>query len=97
MGTLHGFEIPFTIDVPGGLVGEQKVTPGDRAMAALASGYWVRFGITGDPNGMERPNWSRYDPVLDRILHFTNDGVIIGPDPLRPRHDLWKNLRSTQN
>jgi para-nitrobenzyl esterase len=32
-GTLHGFEIPYTYDIPGALVGN-KVTKADMAMAA---------------------------------------------------------------
>jgi para-nitrobenzyl esterase len=32
--TPHGFEIPFTLDIPGGLVGEDKVTPSNRRWPA---------------------------------------------------------------
>jgi carboxylesterase type B len=49
MGTLHGLEIPFVMNVPSALVGPDKVTPTDEAMAALTSAYWVYFGLTGDP------------------------------------------------
>jgi len=55
MGTLHGFEIPFTMDIPATMVGD-KVTPTDKAMADLTSAYWVTFGLTSDPNGGGRPN-----------------------------------------
>jgi para-nitrobenzyl esterase len=47
------------------------------------------IGKTGDPNGGNRPLWPKYDPELDRIFHFTNSGVIVGTDPLKPRLDLW--------
>lgn len=87
MGTIHGFEIPSTLDLPAGIV-KEKVTPTDELMAAIASGYWAQFGKTGDPNGGGRPEWPRYDPAVDRILHFTNSGVIVGTDPLRQRLDL---------
>ena len=49
-GTLHGFEIPYTFDIPAALVGD-IVTAADKAMGALASAYWVSFARTGDPNG----------------------------------------------
>ncbi len=49
-GTLHGFEILYTLDIPAALV-KDKVTPGDWAMAALASAYWVEFATKADPNG----------------------------------------------
>ena len=93
MGTLHGFEIPFTLDIPSALVGD-KVTPTDKAMGDLASAYWVQFGKTGDPNGGGRPNWPRYDPAVDRIIHFTNSGIIVGTDPLKLRLDLWERVWS---
>jgi len=89
MGTLHGFEIPFTIDIPDAMVGD-KVTPTDKAMADLVSAYWVGFGLTGDPNGGGRPMWPRHDPAVDRLIHFTNSGVIVGTDPLKQRLDLWQ-------
>jgi para-nitrobenzyl esterase len=91
MGTLHGFEIPFTLNLPGALVGA-KVTAADKAMADLASDYWVAFGKTGDPNGEGRPVWPRHDPAIDRIIHFTNTGVIVGTDPLMGRLDLWQKV-----
>jgi len=91
-GTLHGFEIPYTFNIPGVLVGADKVTPNDRIMGNLASSYWVQFGLTGDPNGGGRPEWPRYDPAADRLLLFTNGGVIVGTDPLKGRIDLWQKV-----
>ena len=94
MGTLHGFEIPFTFDIPGAMVGA-NVTGTDKEVAALASAYWVQFALTGDPNGGGRPVWPRHDSTADRIIHFTNSGVIVGTDPLKPRLDLWQSLWDT--
>ena len=75
-GTLHGFEIPYTFNFPAAHVGD-KVTDADKAMGVLTSGYWVAFGKTGDPNGDERPEWPRHDPSADRVINFTNDGVVV--------------------
>jgi para-nitrobenzyl esterase len=91
MGAQHGMEIPFTLDLPSALV-QEKVTGTDKDMAALVSAYWVHFAKTGDPNGEGRPNWPNYDSRVDRIIHFTNSGVIIGTDPLKPRLDLWEGV-----
>ena len=96
MGTLHGFEIPFTMNVPGTLVGD-KITRTDAAAADLVSGYWVQFGLTGDPNGGTRPLWPKHDPAVDRLMHFTNSGAIVGTDPIRPRLDLWQRVWSRAN
>ncbi len=89
VGALHGFEIPFTLNVPAAMV-KEKVTPTDKAMADLASAYWVAFGLTGDPNGSGRPAWPRHDPLVDRLIHFTNSGIVVGTDPLKARLDLWQ-------
>jgi len=93
MGTVHGFEVPFTLDVPAALVGD-KVTPTDRIMANVTSAYWAQFGKTGDPNGGARPMWPPYDPDVDRLIHFTNSGIIVGTDPLKSRLDLWEQVWS---
>jgi len=96
MGTLHGFEIPFAMNVPGALVAD-KLTRTDALMGDLVSGYWVSFGLTGNPNGGTRPVWPRYDPAIDRLMHFTNAGPIVGSDPLKPRLDLWQRMWSRAN
>ncbi|MDP9810704.1 para-nitrobenzyl esterase [Rhizobium tibeticum] len=88
-GTLHGFEILYTLDIPAALV-KDKVTPADWAMAALASAYWVEFATKGDPNGGSRPNWPQHDPAADKVFDFRNNGATVGADPLKPRLDLWQ-------
>jgi para-nitrobenzyl esterase len=94
IGARHGFEIPFTINAPAALVGPEQVTATDQAMADLTSAYWVQFATTGDPNGIGRPFWPKHDPAIDRIIHFTNSGIIIGTDPLKARLDLWERTFS---
>jgi para-nitrobenzyl esterase len=93
-GTLHGFEIPYTFDIPAALV-RDKVTADDKKMGATASGYWVSFGKTGDPNAGDRPQWPRHEPGVDKIIDFTNTGVTVGSDPLKARLDLWHKVWST--
>ena len=90
-GTLHGFEIPYALAMPAAIV-KDKVTDADKAMATLASAYWVSFGKTGDPNGGARPQWPRYEPGVDKIINFTQDGVVVGPDPIKARIDLWQKV-----
>jgi para-nitrobenzyl esterase len=90
-GTLHGFEIPYAFNIPAAIVGDE-MTEADKAIGALASAYWVAFGKTGDPNGGGRPEWPRHDPAVDRVIDFTNAGVVVGPDPLKARLDLWQKV-----
>ena len=94
MGALHGYEIPFALNVPAALVGRSKATPTDIATADLISAYWASFGLTTDPNGGARPMWPRHDRMVDRLIHFTNSGVIVGTDPLKARLDLWERVWS---
>jgi para-nitrobenzyl esterase len=90
-GAPHGFEIPYAFDIPAAHVGD-KVTDADKAMGALASAYWVAFARTGDPNGDGRPQWPRHDPASDKVINFTNSGVVVGPDPIKARLDVWKKV-----
>ena len=90
---MHGFEIPYVFDIPAALVGG-NVTGADKAMGELTSAYWVSFAKTGDPNGGNRPQWPRHDPAVDQVIDFTNNGVVVGPDPLKPRLDLWRKVWS---
>ena len=68
------------------------MTDADKATGRLASAYWVAFGKMGDPNGDDRPELPRHDPSVDRVINFTNAGVVVGPDPLKARLDLWKKV-----
>jgi para-nitrobenzyl esterase len=95
-GTMHGFEIPYVLNLPAALVGESAVIDADRAMAGLASAYWVSFAKTGDPNGEVRPHWPRHNPDVDRVANFTDAGIVVGPDPLKARLDLWKAVWDRQ-
>ncbi len=35
-----------------------------------------------------------HDPGVDKIINFTNDGVVIGSDPIKARIDLWEKVWS---
>ena len=57
-GAFHAGEIPYVfdnLDAAPGLIEDR-----DRALATLASGYWVNFVCTGDPNGDGLPQWPSY-------------------------------------
>jgi len=92
-GALHSSEIPYVFNIPSELVGD-KVTADDKTMGELASAYWVSFAKTGDPNGGNRPQWPRHDPAVDKVIDFTNNGVVVGRDPLKARLDLWRKVWS---
>ena len=84
-------EIPYTFNVPAAIVGD-KVTTAGKAIGAISSAYWVEFAKTGDPDGSGRPLWPRHDPASDPVINFTNMGVVVEPDPLQERLDLWQKV-----
>lgn len=92
-GALHGFEIPYILDLPAAVV-KDKVTSDDKKMGETASAYWVAFGKAGDPNG-RGPQWPRHEPGVNKITNFTDTGVVVEPDPLKARLDLWQRVWAT--
>ena len=90
-GATHGAEIAYAFDAAPLVLGK-SATPSDIAIAAAMSGYWADFARSGDPNGGDRPKWPVNDPNVDRIIEFTNNGVVVGPDPFKPRLDFWKSI-----
>jgi para-nitrobenzyl esterase len=85
----HGAEIVYAFNVVRLALGE-RASEADLDMARTMSAYWVNFVKAGDPNGAGLPQWPRHDPSVDAIINFTNDGVIVGPDPVKARLDLWR-------
>ena len=65
-----------------------------RPLLCALSALMMIGTAAGDPNGEGRPAWPRHDPAVDRLIHFTNSGVIIGTDPLKSRLDLWQKVWS---
>ena len=95
-GAPHTLEIPYVFgdtDLNPAMLLGQKATPADDAMAKMVSAYWVAFARTGDPNVAGQPDWPMHAPALDRLFDVTNGGIVVGPDPLKPRLDLWARLR----
>lgn len=85
-------EIPYVFDLPPAVVDPDADNDEDKKMGKLASGYWVSFVKTGNPNGGERPRWPRYLLQEDRIGKFTNKGFSAGADPIEKRLDLWEKV-----
>ena len=90
-GAAHAAEIVFVFDAVTALP-KEKASAADIAMGHTVSGYWTAFVKTGNPNGGDRVAWPRYDPATGSVLHFTNEGVKVGADPLQARLDLWQSV-----
>jgi carboxylesterase type B len=67
----------------------------DRALAQLASSYWLNFVMNGDPNGAGLPRWPSYrtygSPVM--ILDIPHN---TGPEEWRERHLFLRQATSTK-
>ena len=88
-GATQGSEIAYAFDAVPAVFGG-TATADDLAMARTMSGYWAAFARAGDPNGGGRLWWPPFDPYSGTVLHFTNGGVVVCPDPARARLDLWR-------
>jgi para-nitrobenzyl esterase len=95
-GTLHGMEIPYTLNIPAAIIGAAATTEADRAMGATASAYWVNFAKTGDPNGTGLPEWPQHKADATQVLDFGNEGVTFIEDPRTTTLDLWAQVQDSR-
>lgn len=86
-GAPHATEIPYVFDTVRAHYG-RNTSPGDEVMAHVMHSYWVAFARTGRPDPAGEPAWPAYRAVSDRLLDFTNHGVVVERDPLHQRLDL---------
>lgn len=89
-GTPHGMEIPFTLNLPGAIIGADNVTESDQEVAETTASYWANFGIAANPNGSGLPNWPQHEPGSWSLLNITQDGISYGEDPSKATIDLWR-------
>lgn len=68
LGAFHGSEIPYVFgNVTPTLAGYDLM---DWKLSEAMSSAWVRFAMTGDPNGDEMPYWPRYEEGSDAYVDF---------------------------
>jgi para-nitrobenzyl esterase len=46
------------------------VLPAGIPLKNAVQGYWSSFAKSGDPNGGDRPKWSRYDTAADNSIRL---------------------------
>jgi para-nitrobenzyl esterase len=88
-GAFHACEIPYVLDTLDAMpwLYERE----DRAVAALASHYWVNFVKTGNPNGAGLPHWPSYRDADALVMHIDAHSAPL-PDAERPRHEFLANV-----
>ena len=65
-GAFHTGEVPYVFANLALL--KRPWTAVDRALADVASSYWVRFATTGNPNGPGLPSWPAFMPKVPEVM-----------------------------
>lgn len=90
-GAPHATEIPFVFNTVQARYGKD-LAKADQVTGEAALAYWVSFAKTGSPKAEGQSDWPLYEATSDRILDFTNSGVVAGADPWKARLDLVEAL-----
>lgn len=69
-GGFHGAEIAYVLHNL--RYADWPWTDVDRKVANVASGYWVNFAKSGDPNGPGLPHWPAFDPNNGQLMIIGN-------------------------
>ena len=72
----HATDIPFFFDTQAIKYGA-ATTPRDNRMGDIMSGYLVNFVKTGDPNGVDLPQWPRYRADGGKQMDFATSGKAV--------------------
>ena len=67
----------------------------DRALARLASSYWINFVKTGDPNGPGLPRWPSYRSAGAPVM-MLDEPPRAGPEEGRERHIFLQEVVSAR-
>ena len=67
----------------------------DRALARLASSYWISFVKTGDPNGPGLPRWPSYRSAGAPVMALA-EPASAGPEEWRERHIFLQEVVSAR-
>jgi len=82
-GAFHAGEILYVFDNLQAF--PWAIDDADRALAKLASSYWVNFVMNGDPNGAGLPRWPSYRGA-DAAVMALDTPPTAGPEEGRERH-----------
>jgi para-nitrobenzyl esterase len=69
-GAAHTADIPYVFDhvqIP-----SEDFDPADKMVSEAMIGAWVQFAKTGNPNGLNLPEWPRYDEPDYRYLNYSD-------------------------
>jgi para-nitrobenzyl esterase len=89
-GAGHGSDISFVFNTLNARWGQQgEETPNEKELARMMNSYWINFAKTGNPNGLNLPNWPLYNNQTQQILDVDLSGKVMSkPDPRKARLDV---------
>jgi para-nitrobenzyl esterase len=90
-GAFHACEIWYVFDNLHAC--PWTIDDADRALARLASSYWVNFVRTGDPNGPGLPLWPSYRSAAAPVMKLDTPPSA-GPEEGRERHVFLQEVVS---
>ena len=82
-GAFHAGEILYVFDNLGAF--PWLIDDADRALARLASSYWINFVKSGDPNGAGLPHWPSFRSAGAQVMMLDTPAKV-GPEEWRERH-----------
>jgi para-nitrobenzyl esterase len=74
-GAFHTADVPYvlaTLDA----APQRGYSDVDRHVSAIASGHWLNFVKSGDPNGAGLPHWPELHPATPTLLRIAPEPVI---------------------
>lgn len=75
-GAFHTSEVPYALHTLN--MWDRPWKERDQEMEKIMSAYWINFVKTGNPNGKNLPEWSRYDNQTGSVMEF-NEGAQLIP------------------
>jgi para-nitrobenzyl esterase len=85
LGSFHSLEIPYVF----GAFRQPAwnwlpFEPLDLALGETIQKYWTNFAKTGNPNGVDLPNWPAFDAPTQTSMEFTQQGKAVARAKSRP-------------
>ena len=93
LGAAHALEIPFVFNTlgikPFGIF--PKKTAATNRLSFAMMDAWVHFGVKGNPNHKNIPEWPRYDTETRPTIIFDKE-IQVGKNLYPERDKAWKNI-----
>jgi len=65
-GSGHGSDVPYAFQT----LGQDEPKPEDLQLSDMISSYWVNFAKSGDPNGLNLPEWPAFTENDQKVMVF---------------------------